>query len=495
MPSSVFSEEPKSGQGNFVICTKSQIALFLDGEKLTFRNGKSAPCEIKVGTIVTVRYKSKFVFNGAAIAFVYQDRANWIPFNRSKMRFIDHAPIAKDVTAEMIKKSSKPPSKGRPGPDFVGKWKRYNLPQIAGHNWLGVSKKGVWETFAFIVTEDMIKPLNSTTPTPASVAKPKDPPAAQILTQQQLSGIVIIEGDKGVGSGFITKVDGNLCVVTNLHVLGSNTKFTIKTLAGQEVKVNVSSLKAAVDADIALLGLAEGQEDILTLTTSKNVLDTTKIGSKIVVVGNRLGGGVATQTIGHVRGIGPTQIEVDAKFQSGNSGSPIYDIENDQVVGVASYTQTISKDKLAGENLKNLDLKNETRWFGYRIDTVKKWQPLEWKQWRKQITAMEDYHNASMSGLEILKGNLSIKNEDVTIQRLVTSFRNKKSRFGRNNKTAELFSSVARYLSDRKKTIIRMKFYNYFQTCPYWDTSLPQQNAFRDRLIEDLTETSLEIKR
>ena len=489
-PSSVLSEEPKTGQGYFVLCTKSEVMVYTGGKQHAIRDGKTASCEVSVGSIVIVRHKSPFVYDGAALAFVYRDRENWIPFNRSKMRVIDHTIDPKDVTATMIKESNKVPKMGTPGKDFVGKWPSFKLPNIGVQNWLGIEHKGVWCMSAFIVTEEMIQPLK-----PAVKPIVKEIPPAQILTQKQLSGIVVIEGDKGVGSGFLTKVNGSLCVVTNLHVLGNNKKFTIKTLAGQDVRVSVSHLRAAVDADIALLGLADGQEQLLMLTASKNVLDTTKIGNKIVVVGNRLGGGVATQTIGHVRGIGPTRIEVDAKFQSGNSGSPIYDIQSAQVVGVASYTETVPAKKITGGNLKNLDMKNETRWFGYRIDTVKKWQPLEWKKWRQQITSIEDYHNASMSALAILKGDFSYKHDDTTIQRLVTSFRNQKNRFGKNKKTADLFTTVARYLTARKKKIARMKFYNYFHTCPYWTTSLPQQNAFRDLLIEALTEASAEIRK
>jgi hypothetical protein len=41
----------------------------------------------------------------------------------------------------------------------------------------------------------------------------------------------------------------------------------------------------------------------------------------------------------------------------------------------------------------------------------------------------------------------------------------------------------------------RMKFYNYFHTCPYWETSLPQQNAFRDKLIEALNDASAAINK
>jgi len=126
---------------------------------------------------------------------------------------------------------------------------------------------------------------------------------------------------------------------------------------------------------------------------------------------------------------------------------------------------------------------------------VKKWQSLTWGTWRKQITSMEEYHDTSMSALEVLKGNLSIKYKDARIQRLVTDFRKQKGRLGHNHKTAELFTSIARYLKDRKLSFSRLKFYNYFHTCPYWETSLPQQNVFRDRLIEAFSEASERIKK
>jgi len=165
------------------------------------------------------------------------------------------------------------------------------------------------------------------------------------------------------------------------------------------------------------------------------------------------------------------------------------------MMGVASYTQTVSAEELAGDNLKKLNLKNETRWFGYRLDTVKKWQPLKWRIWRSQITSMEKYHQTSIDALEVLKGNLSIKFKDSKIQSLVTSFQTNKSRFGNNQKTAELFVKIARHLKERKDRFSRIKFYNYFHSCPYWETSLPQQNVFRNRLIEAFTETSKLIKR
>lgn len=277
----------------------------------------------------------------------------------------------------------------------------------------GSVNRSEWEVFGFVITEDKVK----------SLAAPKLASTNQLMTHEQLSGIVIIEGDEGVGSGFLAEVNGSLCVVTNLHVLGDNKKFTIKTLSGQDVRVDIKSLQGALGADIALLGLAEGQEELYTLRLSENVLETTEIGNQVVVVGNRLGGGVATQTLGSVRGIGPGRIEVDAQFQSGNSGSPIYDVDSSSVIGVASYIETIQADQISGDKLKDLKLENETRWFGYRVDNVKGREPIEWAKWRRQVTALNTYYKASMSGLTVLQGKLNEPVEDKTIAKMVRSFR------------------------------------------------------------------------
>src|SRR5690606_34232923 len=64
-------------------------------------------------------------------------------------------------------------------------------------------------------------------------AKPAAAPAViggQALSYEQMAGIVLIDGDKGAGTGFMTKIRGVDFVVTNLHVLGRNKKFTLKTL-------------------------------------------------------------------------------------------------------------------------------------------------------------------------------------------------------------------------------------------------------------------------
>lgn len=482
-PSGILAEEQKGTRGQFYSVYRGSVEFYIDGQRHYFYEGKTDPCNISVGSVVVAKYKSGLVYNAALFAFKYEDGNNWLPITRNDFKVLDNAIDPKNVTAEMISNSTQSPKGGRLGKGHPERWKKFNFPMIHPSEWSGVSRKNEWCLYGYVVLEEDTRPL----------VAPRDNNTTQQMTQEQLSGIVVIEGDKGAGSGFLTYVDHGLCVVTNLHVLGNNTKFTIKTLSGQDVKVDAKKIMGAVDADIALLGVAEGQESLFTFESSKNVLETTKIGNKIAVVGNRLGGGVATQTMGHIMGIGPTRVEVDAQFQSGNSGSPIYDLDSAQVVGVASYTETIPAEMIASNKLKELNLKNEVRWFGYRMDTVKKWQPISWSKWRKQVSTLEDYHNASTSGLTVFQGKIHQQLSDDRITEMVNSFKKEKGTFGHNKKTAELLSSISRYLSFRKQDIDRIKFYDYFNSCPYWSTNVPRQKVFRENLIEALDKTTKQI--
>ena len=100
-----------------------------------------------------------------------------------------------------------------------------------------------------------------------------------------------------------------------------------------------------------------------------------------------------------------------------------------------------------------------------------------------------------MSGLTVLQGKLNEDIEDETISKMVRSFKDQKNRFGKNRKTAHLLTSVSRYLNSRKADMKGIKFYNYFESCPYWSKNVPQQKKFRESLIEALIDASNQIYR
>lgn len=493
-PLGVMAETKLGVPGNFYLVTKSEVQFFVDGKRHNFHHGKTDLIPVSEGSVVAIKYKSRFVYDAAAFAFKYEDGSHWMPLARSKMKVLDPALDPAKVTAEMIEKSNAAPSQGRLDKSFGGWWTGHGLPWLAQGEWIGAPNKHAWSLYGFVITKDKIQPLAPT----KKEEKQEDDALPQLISNAQLQGIVVIEGDQGVGSGFLAKVDGKLCVVTNLHVLGTNQRFKLQTLSGRDVRVDVKSLKAAVGADVALLGVAEGvegEDEFVALDLATNILENTEIGNQVVVVGNRLGGGVATQTKGKIMGIGPSRVEVDAEFQAGNSGSPIFDLESSSVVGVASYTETVAAEHIETKKLKEGDLKAETRWFGYRIDNVKEWQALDWRNWRHQITAVESYRNTSIEGLRVLQGKLDETFKDEKIARMVRSFKLDRHRFGMNRRTGHLLYSVASHLKARKGDMDRIRFYDYFKSCPYWDTNVDQQSEFRDLVIKALVEVSKETPR
>ena len=333
----------------------------------------------------------------------------------------------------------------------------------------------------------------ATTPAPSATVRPNSGP--QVLSEDQMAGIVLIEGDKGVATGFLADVHDTVCVVTNLHVLGDNEKFTIRNLQGEVVGVSAQGIIGAVGADIALLRLTDPATAPPALETADNVLQAAKIGDEVVVVGNRLGGGVATQTTGKIQGVGPSRVEVDAAFQPGNSGSPIFDRASNQVVGVAAYAETVPLDAL-GNPAKSAAtaLKRETRWFGYRLDSVTKWETIEWPKWRSQITQVTNYRETSLALLALLQGNLTAAREDAKLKRIIEQYPiAARGGAAQATEVRTMLAQARAYAQDTAKDL-RGGFYDYFTSSLYWETSVPDQIKFRDLMLKAFAEVDSNIE-
>jgi S1-C subfamily serine protease len=321
-------------------------------------------------------------------------------------------------------------------------------------------------------------------------------------TQAMLAGVVIVEGNEGVATGFVAKIRNIPFVVTNLHVLGDNTTLTVKTLKGELLPWQ--QVAGAVGADIALLRIVKPDAAPTPLPLAADVMKSTKIGDDVVVVGNRLGGGVATQVTGQVRGVGPNRIEIDAPFEPGNSGSPVFDATTGEVLGIAAYTETVKVDTSSLKNGGYAMRTAEKRWFAFRLDTVANWEPIDLNRWHAQMKRVSDFHDTSTALLAFLQGHLDEAGKEPRLRSMITHLDVDlndptvlASRPNRDDVVREEVGDMVRraqgFAAEGLKDFSTGTYYDYFLSSPYAPENVNDQVELRNDLIDAFKEVLADL--
>jgi hypothetical protein len=217
---------------------------------------------------------------------------------------------------------------------------------------------------------------------------------AAVFVREHRSGIVFVKGKLGSGSGFIAEMKGRKVLITNAHVMAGLKSPSFELLDRTPLRVGAASV--AVGHDLVAFVVLEGGTGIPTVAA----MDTeAAIGDAVVVLGDARGGGVVNPLHGELTGIGPDRIEISAPFELGNSGSPIIHLRSGKVIGVATYARLDSL--LSGEQ--------KVRRFGYRLDSVKTWQLIDWPRFYSEADQAEKVLNATLELDEILSDFQAIK--------------------------------------------------------------------------------------
>lgn len=211
--------------------------------------------------------------------------------------------------------------------------------------------------------------------------------------------LVVIQSDKGSGSGFIIEEKGKNYLITNEHVVRGCERFVAKKFTGEVLKIPFEtpqppktrtgkppknwvapSPRFAVAAGRDLVRFEIPRTDSIPIAERDPSIEST-----VHVFGNSDGSGVCTLLSGRVLAVGPDQVEVNAHFVSGNSGSPIVN-DQGEVLGVATMvTWYEGKPKrLEGTRF------GEKRWFGYRLSKVE-WEPIYWEDYAARSMVIQDF--------------------------------------------------------------------------------------------------------
>ncbi len=305
------------------------------------------------------------------------------------------------------------------------------------------------------------------------------------LVQKHQSALLIVEGQKSVGSGFVCSIDGRAFAFTNTHVIAGNRTFKLTTIKNTAVTASACSLAAG--RDLARFEIPAPEINFEALTDFEN---TVKIGDAVAVPGNSDGARVVTIVYGKVVGIGPDRIEIDAPFVQGNSGSPIIHLNSGKVIGIATYL--IVQHKSASDR-SDSDTTPTPRRFGYRLDLINTWEPVQWQRFFSQAATMENIDLVSADFVKLCdqSGSNDMLNSahysSATVRRAVETFA-AAVRGNRNMSQADRKNHARRFIADlRSASRNDIQAFTSQNVHDYFRRRAEEQNQFRNEWYDALT--------
>ena len=283
------------------------------------------------------------------------------------------------------------------------------------------------------------------------------------------NSLVFVTGADGSGSGFVATLGGASFLFTNAHVAAGIKGAGFKSLDGTKVTGGAPTIAVGHDVFRMQLGTGGTPFEVMLGVDEKVTID-----DEVVVLGNTEGAGVINTIKGKVVGVGPQLVEVDAPFQPGNSGSPIIHLKTGKVIGVATYLTIKKYDAATKEILKT----PVVRRFGYRLDSVKTWQPVQWPAFYAQA--------AEMQTIETLTGDLDSFLVDLSQHHgKVTS--------GAHSNPA-IKTRIDQWLADKKKRLnpkdaasVDQNFISYLKVASRADVAAARQRMTYEYFMRGLT--------
>ena len=196
------------------------------------------------------------------------------------------------------------------------------------------------------------------------------------------NAVLIIEGDKSAGTGFIVAADDKKFVYTAAHVFSGNSKLTIRNAAGTTYR-KFGELQAAEGADLVRLEILEEVKDFLEIVPAESPL---LINTEIAALGNGGGNGVVSVESGKILGTSGDSLEVDAGIIQGNSGGPVVDQASGKAVGLVTHLTSERKD-LWSEGTRQ----GEVRRFACRLNKQWQWKTMRIGAFLADSKSLEDF--------------------------------------------------------------------------------------------------------
>jgi S1-C subfamily serine protease len=164
----------------------------------------------------------------------------------------------------------------------------------------------------------------------ATSTPPSELPLEELISRS-LPAVVRIETSGSLGTGFFIAPD---TILTNVHVVASNTSVTVRRADGTTVSGRVDA--TATELDIAIVHVSSPSPNQTTLRMGS--AGQVRAGQEVIALGSPLGlqNTVTRGIVSAVREVGGlTLVQTDAAINPGNSGGPLMD-RTGRVIGITT---------------------------------------------------------------------------------------------------------------------------------------------------------------
>ena len=172
-------------------------------------------------------------------------------------------------------------------------------------------------------------------------------------------------------------------IVTSTGIMAALSNVSFKTIAGTAVQPGAATIATGRDAIFLATTMPAGTGGPLELM--QDVDKNAAVGDDVVVFTIKEGAGVLTPVIGQVTGIEDERVEINAPYDTVDTGAPVIHLKSGKVIGVATIVAT-------GYDAVN-NVKYEPpilRCYAARVDNVKSWQNVDWRAFYAQDAAMKE---------------------------------------------------------------------------------------------------------
>lgn len=206
--------------------------------------------------------------------------------------------------------------------------------------------------------------------------------------------VVLVEGDRGSGTGFLVAQEGKVYLYTAAHVLSGNERLTVKMNDGAVLR-RFTGLEAAEGGDLVRLGVLDEVKEPVPLPLVPHGAEV-PVGTAIIAWGNGGGNGVVAREDGKVLGTSDESVEVDAQIIQGNSGGPVVLASDGKVLGVVTHL-TAGREDIWAAGTRHA----QVRRFACRLDREWQWKSLPVTAFLQDAKRIEAFDRVTRLGMAV----------------------------------------------------------------------------------------------